>query len=82
MDLVYIGGWGSVYLILGYGLFFIIFYGVFIDGCGISYVMLLVVKIVLVFDYLIEGEVLREMLIGLLVYYVKILRIFEEWILM
>lgn len=71
-DFVYVGGFGMLYLILGYGLFFILLDGMVIDGCGISYVLLLVVKIVVVLDYVIEGEVFCEMLIGLLVYYVEI----------
>lgn len=77
-DLAHIGGWGSAHPTLGHGLFSITPHGALTDGCGTSYATPLVAKTASVLDHLIEGEVSRETLIGLLVHHAKIPRTLEE----
>ncbi|ONX79037.1 peptidase S8 [Burkholderia cenocepacia] len=77
-DLAHIGGWGSAHPTLGHGLFSITPHGALTDGCGTSYATPLVAKTASVLDHLIEGEVSRETLIGLLAHHAKIPRTLEE----
>lgn len=71
-DLAHIGGWGSAHPTLGHGLFSVRPDGSITDGCGTSYAAPLVAKTASVLDHLIEGEVSRETLIGLLVHHARI----------
>lgn len=77
-DLAHIGGWGSAHPTLGHGLFSVHPDGTLADGCGTSYATPLVAKTAAVLDHLIEGEVSRETLIGLLVHHAKTPAALEE----
>ncbi|WP_307959283.1 S8 family peptidase [Sinorhizobium medicae] len=70
-DLAHVGGAGTVHSSLGHGLFSILPDGTIIDGCGTSYASPLVAKTASMLDHLIEGEVSRETLIGLLVHHAE-----------
>lgn len=67
-DLAHIGGSGTQHPVLGHGLFSILPDGTIVDGCGTSYAAPLVAKTAAALDHVIEGEVSRETLIGLLVH--------------
>lgn len=71
-DLAHIGGSGTVHSTLGHGLFSILPDGTIIDSCGTSYASPLVAKTAAMLNHLIEGEVSRETLIGLLVHHAEI----------
>lgn len=77
-DLAHIGGWGAAHPTLGHGLFSVTPDGAITDGCGTSYATPLAAKTASVLDHLIEGEVSRETLIGLLVHHAKIPKALEE----
>lgn len=67
-DLAHIGGSGSPQGPLGHGLFSINPVGAVTEGCGTSYATPLVAKTAAVLDTLIEGNVSRETLLGLLIH--------------
>lgn len=71
-DLAHVGGSGSRHAELGHGLFSLLPDGTIIDGCGTSYAAPLAAKTAAVLDHLIEGEVSRETLIGLLVHHAEL----------
>jgi hypothetical protein len=70
-DLAHVGGSGSQHPALGHGLFSILPDGTLTDGCGTSYAAPLVAKTAAVLDHIIEGEVSRETLIGLLIHHAE-----------
>jgi hypothetical protein len=70
-DLAHVGGANGQHPQLGHGLFSILPDGTIVDGCGTSYASPLAAKTAAVLDHLIEGEVSRETLIGLLVHHAE-----------
>lgn len=68
-DLAHVGGSGSPQSPAGHGLFSVTPSGAPTDGCGTSYATPLAAKTAAVLDHLIEGEVSRETLVGLLVHH-------------
>ncbi len=70
-DLAHVGGAHAQHPQLGHGLFSILPDGTIVDGCGTSYASPLAAKTAAVLDHLIEGEVSRETLIGLLVHHAE-----------
>jgi hypothetical protein len=70
-DLAHFGGSGSPQSPRGHGLFSIRPDGTKCDGCGTSYATPLAAKSAAVLDHIIEGEVSRETLIGLLLHHAR-----------
>ncbi|WP_245501423.1 S8 family peptidase [Lichenibacterium minor] len=70
-EIAHVGGSGSQHAVLGHGLFSVLPDGTIVDGCGTSYASPLAAKTAAVLDHLIEGEVSRETLIGLLVHHAE-----------
>ena len=71
-DLAYVGGTASPQSPIGHGLFSLAPSGGTTDGCGTSYAAPLAAKTAAVLDHLIEGEVSRETLVGLMVHHAEL----------
>lgn len=71
-DLAHFGGSGTAHPPMGHGLFSILPDGSLTDGCGTSYAAPLVAKTAAVLDSIIEGDVSRETLIGLLAHHAQL----------
>jgi len=68
-DLAHVGGSGSPQKAMGHGLFSVTPSGDPIDGCGTSYAAPLAAKTAAVLEHMVEGEVSRETLVGLLAHH-------------
>ncbi len=71
-DLAHVGGAGTQHTTLGHGLFSILPDGAIVDGCGTSYAAPIAAKTAAVIEHLIEGEVSRETIIGMLVHHARL----------
>jgi hypothetical protein len=71
-DLAQVGGAGTLHPTLGHALFSIRPDGTVTNGCGTSYAAPLIARTAASLDHLIEGEISRETLIGLLVHHAEL----------
>ncbi len=71
-DLAHVGGAGTQHATLGHGLFSILPDGTVVDGCGTSYAAPIAAKTAAVLEHMIEGEVSRETIIGMLVHHASL----------